>query len=141
MCRSRCRSLPHLGDRLHDVSAYRGSTNDLLHIADLLITDYSSLIHEYSLLGKPMLFYAYDLEVYWAARGVHHDIVSTAPGKVCRSIDELVDAIRETDFEDWKIERFRRQNFDVVDRSSADRVIDQLVLAEPAQRSPNPQAT
>src|SRR5699024_12558819 len=36
--------------------------NHLLVITDILITDYSSIPFEFSLLNKPMVFFAYDLE-------------------------------------------------------------------------------
>ena len=42
------------------------STNDLLLVADRLITDYSSVIFDYSLLpnAKQILFYCYDYDQY-----------------------------------------------------------------------------
>lgn len=42
--------------------------NDLLLITDILITDYSSICFEYSLLDKPMLFFASDVEEYISKR-------------------------------------------------------------------------
>jgi len=117
-------------DRLLDFSAF-GDTNDLLHVTDILITDYSSIIYEYSLLDRPMLFFAYDKEIYSATRGFHRDFDATAPGKICATTDEIVKAIQTEDFETWKIEEFRRENFDRVDTHSADRFIDWLILDEP----------
>jgi CDP-ribitol ribitolphosphotransferase len=117
-------------DRLYDFAAYP-DTNDLLHVTDVLITDYSSVIYEYSLLERPMLFFAYDQEVYAATRGFHRDYVETAPGKVCANIDELVKAIATEDYETWRIARFREENFDSIDTDSADRVIDWLILDDP----------
>ena len=38
--------------------------SELYLLADLLITDYSSAMFDYSLLGRPMYFFAYDLEAY-----------------------------------------------------------------------------
>ena len=117
-------------DRLHDFREYP-DTNDLLHITDVLITDYSSIIYEFAVLNRPMLFFAYDKEVYGATRGFHRDFDETAPGKVCTSIDELVKALQNEDFDTWKIEAFRRENFDIIDTGAADRVIDQLILGDP----------
>ena len=42
--------------------------NDLLFVTDLLVTDYSSVIFEASLLNIPMMFYAFDLYDYIASR-------------------------------------------------------------------------
>jgi CDP-ribitol ribitolphosphotransferase len=117
-------------DRLVDFSHFP-DTNDLLHSVDVLITDYSSIVYEFSLLDRPMLFFAYDKDLYSATRGFHRSYEETAPGRICTTMDELVDALKTGDFEEWKIERFRAENFDHIDMSSADRVIDQLILSDP----------
>ncbi len=120
----------HMKDRFIDVGNYRNG-NNLLLVTDLLITDYSSIIYEYSLLDRPMLFFAYDEEVYSSVRGFHRPYRETAPGKVCNSFDELLTAIRDEDFESWRVDQFRRENFDYIDTHSSDRVIDWLILGDP----------
>ena len=50
-------------DNIINVSGYSGVTT-LLAVADVLVTDYSSIIFEYCLRRKPMIFYAYDLEQF-----------------------------------------------------------------------------
>jgi CDP-ribitol ribitolphosphotransferase / teichoic acid ribitol-phosphate polymerase len=117
-------------DRFFDFSRF-GNTNDLLQVSDILVTDYSSIIYEFSLLDRPMLFFAYDKESYSATRGFHRDYDLTAPGKVCASTEELVKALQDKDFEMEKIEAYRRENFDVVDANAGDRVIDWLILDDP----------
>lgn len=117
-------------DRMQDFSRFPNG-NDLLHVIDLLITDYSSIIYEYSLLERPMLFFAYDKDAYSATRGFHRDYVQTAPGKVCTTFGQLMEAMREGDYEEWRREAFVRENFDHVDTHSADRVIDWLILGQP----------
>jgi hypothetical protein len=96
-----------------------------------MITDYSSIIYEYSLLNRPMLFFAYDKDVYAATRGFHRDYIDTAPGKVVTTFDDLLTAMRDEDFEQWRRDQFLRENFDHVDTHSADRVIDWLILGKP----------
>ena len=39
-------------------------TLDLMFVSDILVTDYSSVIFEYVLLKKPIVFFCYDLEFY-----------------------------------------------------------------------------
>jgi len=121
---------PEYADRLLDLGSFP-DTNDLLHVADVLITDYSSVIYEFSLLNKPMLFYAYDKDAYSAVRGFHRDYDATAPGKVCLTFDELVKALQNEDYDMSKLEAFQRENFDYLDTGSADRVIDWLILNDP----------
>jgi CDP-ribitol ribitolphosphotransferase len=117
-------------DRFIDVADYRNG-NNLLLVTDLLVTDYSSIIFEYSLLDRPMLFFAYDEQVYSAVRGFHRPYAETAPGKICHTFDELLEAIRTEDFELGRTAAFREENFDVIDTHSSDRVIDWLILGDP----------
>ena len=119
-------------DRIFDFSHFPDG-NDLLHSTDILITDYSSILYEFSLLDRPMLFFAYDRDLYSATRGFHRDYNEMAPGRVCLTFDDLVAAIENEDFEQWRVEEFRRDNFDHIDTDSADRVIDQLILSDPRQ--------
>lgn len=114
-------------DRFYDVTRYRDGLG-LLHVTDLLITDYSSIIYEFALLDRPMLFFAPDRAVYAATRGFHSDYAESAPGRVCETFDEVIRAIRDDDFEPEKLARFRAENFDRIDTGAADRVIDWLIL-------------
>jgi CDP-ribitol ribitolphosphotransferase len=123
-----------LTDRLIDVASCP-DTNDLLLISDVLITDYSSVIYEYSLLERPMIFFAYDLETYSATRGMHRDYEETAPGPIATSFDELIALIREPALSVEKTNEFVRENFDYVDTNNSDRVIDMLVLSTPTTES------
>jgi len=117
-------------DRFFDFTSYPKGL-ELLHVTDLMITDYSSIIYEYSLLDRPMLFFAPDRANYAATRGFHRDFDETAPGRVCDTFSEVVEAIRAGEFEQSKVATFREENFDRVDTGSADRVIDWLILADP----------
>ncbi|UNK71046.1 CDP-glycerol glycerophosphotransferase family protein [Microbacterium sp. H1-D42] len=116
-------------DRFFDFTRYADGLG-LLHMVDLLITDYSSIIYEFSLLDRPMMFYAPDRVNYAATRGFHRDYDETAPGKVCTTFDEVVQAITTGDFEQEKVAQFRAENFDRIDTGAADRVIDWLVLQD-----------
>jgi CDP-glycerol glycerophosphotransferase (TagB/SpsB family) len=67
----------------------------LMKASDILITDYSSIFFEYSLLEKPMLFYAYDLEEYsYKSRGFYMDYKSFVPGPISYSTEELIQNIK-----------------------------------------------
>jgi CDP-glycerol glycerophosphotransferase (TagB/SpsB family) len=116
-----------LRDRLVDGSTTAIEPNDLLFAVDLLITDYSSIVYEYATLGRPMLFYAYDLEDYVSSRDFYEPYESFVPGRIVRTFDELVDAIRREDFEVDKVARFARRHFDHLDGGSTDRVVDLIV--------------
>ena len=118
-------------DRIVDASATTPSgapapieTNDLLFAVDLLITDYSSIVYEYSILGRPMLFFAYDLDDYVTSRDFYEPYESFVPGRIVRTFEELLDAIRRDDYEADKVGPFARRHFDHLDGGSTDRVID-----------------
>ncbi|CAI9392774.1 CDP-glycerol glycerophosphotransferase family protein [Microbacterium sp. T2.11-28] len=121
-------------DRFFDFTTFADGLN-LLHVTDVLITDYSSIIYEFSLLDRPMLFFAPDRVNYAATRGFHRDYDETAPGRVATTFDEVIDAITTGEFEQEKVARFRAENFDRIDTGAADRVIDWLILATPAEDS------
>ncbi len=116
-------------DRIIDGSAAAVDVNDLLLVVDLLITDYSSIVFEYSTLGRPMLFFAYDLDGYVAARDFYFPFESFVPGRIVRTFAELLDAIRADDYEVEKVAAFAARHFAHHDPGSTDRVIDQLILA------------
>ena len=83
------------GARILDLTSYRGA-NTLIGSADALITDYSSIIFEYSLLKRPMLFYAYDLARFESNdRGFYRDYRSYVPGPVFTGRDETLSALSE----------------------------------------------
>ncbi len=101
--------------------------NDLLFVSDLLITDYSSSVFEASLLNVPMLFYAYDLDEYISERDFYCDFRSFVPGKICKSFDEMIEAVNTSDFETDKIPTFRSKYFDYTDGKSSQRVADAIL--------------
>lgn len=123
---------PQYADRLIDVAAFP-DTNDLLLISDVLVTDYSSIIYEYALLRRPMIFYAYDLGSYSATRGMHRDYLDVAPGPIATTFDEFLELIAQPDLRTDKTEEFVRENFDYVDTHNSDRVIDWLILGDPSE--------
>ena len=102
--------------------------NDLLLCTDVLVTDYSSVIFDYSLLNKPIIFYAYDLEEYMEERAFYYDYKSFVPGPIVTTNDELYDAISKVDTIDLtKISDFSDRFFDNNKGNSAKKIVDQLI--------------
>ena len=114
-------------DKFVDVNKYP-NINDLFYKTDLLITDYSSNIFEFSLMRKPMLFFAFDEIQYSFSRGFHRDYEESAPGKVCHTFDEVMTALENDDFDYEKVEEYVDVHFDYIDSGASDRVIDWIVL-------------
>ncbi|MFI6694889.1 CDP-glycerol glycerophosphotransferase family protein [Streptomyces sp. NPDC050433] len=77
-----------------DVSGHH-DVSELLCLADALITDYSSIMFDYALLDRPMVFFTPDLDAYVAERGSYFDLRAEAPGPVVETQDELLLAMAE----------------------------------------------
>lgn len=83
------------------------STNELLLITDRLITDYSSVIFDYTLLSnaKQVLFYCYDYDEYIQQIGIQADFKSWIPGKMITTtsalINELQQPLNQSDFTEF----------------------------------------
>ena len=113
-------------DRIFDMTSYE-NINDLFLVTDLLITDYSSSIYEFSLMDKPMLFYAFDRDEYCSERGFHRDYESNVPGRIVTTFDELIDAIYKEDYDFEKVAEYVDKNFDRVDCHASERVIKAIL--------------
>lgn len=122
---------PELAGFVIDVSDYP-DINELMLVSDVLVTDYSSAIYEYSLLGRPMAFFAPDHAAYEDERGFYFDFRTGVPGPVFEMTDELARWLRAGDFDLDRVARFRAASFDVADGHATQRFVDQLV--EPALR-------
>ena len=78
-----------------DVTSYP-NINDLILASDVLITDYSSVMFDYCVTGKPILFLTPDLDEYRdVIRGFYLDLEDIAPGPICRDNAELAEALSE----------------------------------------------
>ncbi len=120
-----------VADGVLDVTSYP-DISDLFLIADALITDYSSVMFDFSVTGKPMYFFTPDLAHYRDdLRGFYFDLLAVAPGPVLSDAAELVRAIRSpnpTEFADryasWQA-RFNPRD----DGGAGERVVKRM-LAE-----------
>jgi CDP-glycerol glycerophosphotransferase len=123
---------PSVRGRVVDVSAHHDVT-PLLALADALITDYSSVMFDYALLDRPMLFFAYDYEEYvHEGRGTYFDLLERAPGPVVRTEEELHTVLRSTTLEDQTLkyaaarERFTADFGEYDKGTAAQSVVDQF---------------
>lgn len=67
----------------------------LILASDALVSDYSSIVHDYAITRRPIILYAPDLERYRdSVRALYFDYESWAPGPIASTTDELVDALR-----------------------------------------------
>ncbi len=90
-----------------DITPFAGFAYDVSHhtdiselylISDLLITDYSSVFFDYANLGRPMIFYVYDIENYRdTLRGFYFDFEAQAPGPLVKTTEDVIRHIQHPD--------------------------------------------
>jgi len=109
---------------------------ELLAAADVLVSDYSSLVGDFAAAGRPVVLFAYDLETYRdEVRGLYVDLEAEGPGPVVRSTDDVAEAVRAAGAQDgWAQRRaaFAERYGPPVDGGAAARAADLLVGPEPA---------
>ncbi|MFK4071083.1 CDP-glycerol glycerophosphotransferase family protein [Streptomyces sp. NPDC029674] len=124
--------VPGAGDGfVWDVASYP-DIMDLLLIADVLVTDYSSVMFDFAVTGRPMLFFTYDLGHYRdRLRGFYFDFEKRAPGPLLPTSDELIAALRDLDAvsEPYAAayDEFRAEFCDLDDGGASRRVVDRML--------------
>lgn len=68
-------------------------TNQILQIADYLITDYSSIFFDFLSLKKPVFFYFNNYKEYSERRGLYLE-KEELPGEICETVEELAESIK-----------------------------------------------
>ena len=115
------------GGKYVDCSDY-SSEQELLLISDILITDYSSIMIEFAMLNKPVVFFTYDYDSYLnKERGFYFDFKSTVPGPIVYDSIQLIDVIKNRKFDEDRLLKFVRTQFDEIDGQSSRRVVDFLL--------------
>ena len=80
-----------------------------MHVSDVLVTDYSSAIFEFSLLNRPMAFFAPDHEDYDDERGFYFDFRTGVPGPIFETTADLASWLRAGEFDLERVARFRAE--------------------------------
>lgn len=99
---------------------------ELMCVSEACISDYSSLIFEYSLFERPMVFFAYDLEEYGDWRGFYYDYEELTPGPVVRTTEELIRYLTHLDqeFDREQVKAFRDKFMSACDGHATDRLME-----------------
>lgn len=104
-------------------------TESLLCAADVMITDYSTLVFDYSLLERPMVFYAFDFKRYTRHKPLFYDYERFVPGPIVYDSGELAQAVLNIadNFDPEKTVHFKKKYMGGCDGRSTDRVIHYAV--------------
>lgn len=89
-----------------DYSTYE-NLNELMMVSDILLSDYSSIFFDFSIMHKPMLHYTYDYEEYAKNRGMYFDIRNELHG--ADNEQELLCILTTLDVEEEKkkVDKFK----------------------------------
>lgn len=103
------------------------NVNEMLYAADVLITDYSSIMFDYSLLCRPMIIFAWDYDKYMGkSRGIYFDIRAEYPGLMAETTDLVIDRLAHQDEVMEEVTRFH-DRFNQYDQGDAAvKVVDAL---------------
>lgn len=78
-----------------DVTEYP-EVNDLYTAADILVNDYSSVMFDFCVTGKPIIFLTPDIAQYRdETRGFYFDLEEMAPGPLHNTTEEVVQSIKD----------------------------------------------
>ena len=102
------------------------SIEDLLCAADICISDYSSLVFEYSLLERPMLFFAFDIEEYLDWRGFYYPYEELVAGPVVQTNKEIIDYMKHPEkFDMQKVKDFKKKFMCSCDGHATERILQE----------------
>lgn len=122
-----CGLINDLPEAVYDVSSFR-DIKKLYEVSSVLVNDYSSTVVEFSLLKKPVIFFAPDLEEY--DRGFYRDYRTTVPGEIVRDFTSLLRAIKAEHSDYLKNELFLKLHYDYYDSENCKRIIEILTRKE-----------
>jgi len=114
-------------NKVFNLSEYE-NINDLLIITDILIADYSSVVFEYSLLERPIIFYAYDLEEYAMDRDLYYNYEEFIPGPLATTIEDVIEIINNNYYDLERVRKFGDKFFYKKDGNSSKRFLEEILL-------------
>jgi CDP-glycerol glycerophosphotransferase (TagB/SpsB family) len=113
---------------------------ELMLAADVLVTDYSSIMFDYAVLDRPIVIHAPDWEIYRTLRGTYFDLMEEPPGPITRTEQEVVAALENGDPGASARAGFRAKFCSLEDGCAAERVVKRVWFGErvpaPVERTP-----
>jgi CDP-glycerol glycerophosphotransferase len=112
----------YAADGVRDVSEH-ASVEELCLAADVLVTDYSSIMFDYAVLDRPIVIHAPDWDVYREKRGTYFDLMAEPPGIVATSDEGVIEALRSGEDATQVRAAFRERFCSLEDGGAAERVV------------------
>lgn len=100
------------------------SSIDMITMGDYVITDYSAIVFEASILEKPLFFYCYDYDKYYRRRNFYINYKEEMPGIITDDAKEIVNSIENNQFDLDRVERFRDKYIELNEGKCTSNLVD-----------------
>ena len=102
-------------------------TYDFLNIADILITDYSSVFFDFACTSRPIILFAYDKEAYMRERGLYINF-NALPFPMVETVDDLIEAINSKN--DVQYDSFIEEYAKYDSANVCEKICNQIILGK-----------
>lgn len=103
------------------------NVGEMMFAADVLITDYSSIMFDFSLLERPMVFFTWDYDNYMnEARGMYFDLRAEFPSLIATTTDEVIEKFSDLGALSGDLARFHEKFNQYDEGDAAAKVCDKL---------------
>lgn len=110
-----------LGENDRIINVTREELYELYSVTDCLVTDYSSVVFDFSVLHKKMVLYVPDLDQYNSERGLNMPLTDI-PGEICKNQDELIEVLKHREYFVEKVIEFKCKYAEYLDGKSTERI-------------------
>ncbi len=99
---------------------------DLLKIADYVITDYSAIAFETSILDKPVFFYIYDIDEYVENRGLNINLKKEMKNATSDKIEDIIEIIEKDKYNFNDLKKFKEKYVQTRDTKNTERIVEYI---------------
>lgn len=133
--------VPQNLSHIKDLTGIIDDVQELLLISDQLVTDYSGIMTDFAITGRPILIYCHDLEEYIAVnRSFYYDITKVLPKPFIKTEEELLEKIiddswtQDPEFKE-SYQNFRNTFHKYFDGNSSKRVTEAILSSKANSRN------
>lgn len=105
------------------------SSLEMIFAADYVVCDYSAIVFEAAIIGKPLFFYTFDYETYGVDRDFYIDYMKEMPGVISANPALLAKAIKDDEYSLERVKAFSKKYVDNQEHCSdklAEMIIENL---------------
>ena len=114
------------GDQIRLIPFGHEPLNELMMRCNMLITDYSSVCWDVYYMGKPVLFYQFDIDTYLQTHGSYMNMEKDLFGDRTLELEELIAMIEENIQNEFQLKEIykkdRKKHFSYIDKNNCKRI-------------------